>query len=86
MASPTNWATPTTLRPALELLCTGYDGSPCGCRPDANDGYFIQRLYVGIEPEEQTSRESKDKYGTFAYAIDSFHRAQHIERKSDTRW
>ena len=51
-----------------------------------DDGYFIQRLYVGIEPEEQTNRESKDKYGTFAYAIDSFHRAQHqkeVEYKRD---
>ena len=44
-----------------------------------NDGYFIQRLNVGIEPKEQTTRESKDKYGTSAYAIDSFHRAQHIK-------
>ena len=43
------------------------------------DGYFIQRLYVGIEPEQQTSRESKDKYGTFAYAIDSYHRARDIK-------
>ena len=33
------------------------------------DQYFIQRLYVGIEPEEQTSREMKDKYGTLAYAV-----------------
>jgi hypothetical protein len=24
---------------------------------------------VGIEPEEQTSRELKDKYGTLAYAV-----------------
>ncbi|RMF03419.1 MAG: hypothetical protein D6768_05930, partial [Chloroflexi bacterium] len=27
------------------------------------------RLYVGIEPEQQTSREMKDKYGVFAYAV-----------------
>ena len=33
------------------------------------DQHFIQRLYVGIEPEEETSREMKDKYGVFAYAI-----------------
>ena len=44
-----------------------------------DEGYFIQRLYVGIEPEQQTNRESKDKYGTFAYAIDAFHRLK--ERK-----
>lgn len=33
------------------------------------DTYFIQRLYAGIEPEQQTSREMKDKYGPFAYFI-----------------
>jgi diacylglycerol kinase family enzyme len=32
-----------------------------------DDGYFVQRLFTGIEPEEQTSREDKDKYGTLAY-------------------
>ncbi len=31
------------------------------------DRYFVQRMYVGVEPEEQTSRELKDKYGVFAY-------------------
>ena len=34
-----------------------------------DDKYFIQRLYIGIEPEEQTSRELKDRYGVFAYAV-----------------
>ena len=34
-----------------------------------DDRYFIQRLYIGIEPEEQTSRELKDRYGVFAYAV-----------------
>jgi YegS/Rv2252/BmrU family lipid kinase len=69
-------ATPTKLRPALELLCTGQKVRHVDV-VQMGDSYFLQRLYVGIEPEEQTSRESKDKYGTFAYAIDSFHRAQH---------
>jgi diacylglycerol kinase family enzyme len=67
--------TPTTLRPALELLATSETVRHVDV-VQMDDGYFIQRLYVGIEPEEQTSRESKDKYGTFAYAIDSFHRAR----------
>ena len=40
----------------------------------ADDRYFIQRVYVGVEPEEQTSREQKDKYGVFAYAVNM---AQH---------
>ena len=68
-------ATPTTLKPALELLCTSQKVRHVDV-VQMGDGYFVQRLYVGIEPEEQTSRESKDKYGTFAYAIDSFHQAQ----------
>ncbi len=68
-------ATPTKLRPALELLCTGKTVRHIDV-VQMGEGYFVQRLYVGIEPEEQTSRESKDKYGTFAYAIDSFHRVK----------
>jgi diacylglycerol kinase family enzyme len=36
--------------------------------------HFIQRLYVGIEPEEQTSRELKDRYGTLAYAVSGYKR------------
>ena len=69
---------PNKLRPALELLCTEHRTRHVDV-VQKDDGYFIQRLYVGIEPEEQTSRESKDKYGTFAYAIDSFHRAKNIK-------
>ncbi len=60
--------TPTELRPAVEMLCR----SPRQRRIDVvqmGDDYFIQRLFTGIEPEEQTSREMKDKYGTFAYVI-----------------
>lgn len=33
------------------------------------DHVFIQRLYTGIEPEAQTSREQKDKYGVLAYPL-----------------
>ena len=34
---------------------------------DWTEEYFVQRLFTGIEPEEQTSREDKNKYGTLAY-------------------
>ena len=68
-------ATPTTLRPALELLCTSQKVRHVDV-VTMGDSYFIQRLYVGIEPEQQTTREKKDKYGTFAYAIDSFNIAR----------
>ena len=67
--------TPKTLREAVELLCTNHHQRHIDV-VQQGENYFIQRLYVGIEPEEQTSRESKDKYGTFAYAIDSYHRAR----------
>ena len=68
-------ATPTKLRPALELLCTSQNVRHVDV-VQMGDSYFIQRLYTGIEPEQQTSREDKNKYGTFAYAINSYHRAR----------
>jgi YegS/Rv2252/BmrU family lipid kinase len=59
---------PNKLRPALELLATSRVVKNVDI-VSFKDEYFIQRLYVGIEPEEQTSREMKDKYGTLAYAV-----------------
>jgi YegS/Rv2252/BmrU family lipid kinase len=59
---------PKTLRPAVEVLCGNNKIRKIDVA-QVGDQYFIQRLYVGIEPEEQTSREMKDKYGVFAYAI-----------------
>ena len=59
---------PEELEAAVELMCT----SPNLRHVDAvrlGDGYFIQRLYTGVEPEQQTSRELKDRYGVLAYAI-----------------
>jgi diacylglycerol kinase (ATP) len=64
---------PRELRPALEVICTSetihlVDVVRLG------EEHFIQRLYVGIEPEEQTSRELKDHYGTLAYAVSGYKR------------
>ena len=59
---------PKKLEAAAELLCTSHNTRKIDVAK-AGDQYFIQRLYVGIEPEEQTSRAMKDKYGVFAYAI-----------------
>src|SRR5262245_18222265 len=59
---------PNTLRPAVELLCIRRHVRKIDAA-QVNDQYFIQRLYVGIEPEKQTSRALKDKYGLFAYAV-----------------
>lgn len=70
---------PGKLRPALEVLCTSKRVRTVDI-VQMDEGYFIQRLYVGIEPEQQTSRENKDKYGTFAYAIDAFHRLREFKQ------
>ena len=67
---------PNKLRPALELLATSRKVKNVDIVLFQGN-YFIQRLYVGIEPEEQTSREMKDKYGTMAYAISSYRRMKH---------
>ena len=66
---------PRQLAPAVELLCTSRNVR----RVDAarvGKSYFIQRMYVGIEPEEQTSRELKNKYGVLAYAVTTARRVR----------
>lgn len=59
---------PKELRAAVELICTGgrirrIDAGRIG------EQYFIQRMYAGVDPEQQTSRQLKDRLGLFAYAI-----------------
>jgi len=59
---------PKDLAPAVELLCTCKNVR----RVDVGrvgEEHFIQRLYAGVPPESQTSRESKERYGLLAYAI-----------------
>ena len=60
---------PNELRPAVELLANSYNKRKIDIvkMDDWKEGYFVQRLFTGIEPEEQTSREDKNKYGTLAY-------------------
>lgn len=62
---------PKTLREAVELLCTSREVRHVDA-VQMGDQYFIQRLYVGIEPEEQTSRELKDRYGILAYGVSAY--------------
>jgi len=64
---------PNELKPALKILCTSEKVRQVDV-VRVGEEHFIQRLYVGIEPEEQTSRELKDKYGTLAYAISGYRR------------
>jgi YegS/Rv2252/BmrU family lipid kinase len=70
---------PNSLRPAVELLCTSQNTRTVDAA-QVGDEYFIQRLYVGIEPEEQTSREMKDRYGVFAYAISLGQRGKAVKQ------
>ena len=67
--------TPQTLCPAVELLCTSQKVRYVDV-VQMGDTFFILRLYVGIEPEQQTSREDKDKYGKLAYVIDTIRKAR----------
>jgi diacylglycerol kinase family enzyme len=59
---------PDELEAAVELMCTSVNLR----QVDAvrlGEIYFIQRLYTGVEPEQQTSREMKERYGVLAYAM-----------------
>ncbi|NKQ35022.1 MAG: DUF1269 domain-containing protein [Chloroflexi bacterium] len=58
---------PTDLRTAVEVLCTSFNQRKIDIVQLEDGSWFIQRLFTGIEPEEQTSREDKNKYGTLAY-------------------
>lgn len=57
---------PGDLPTAVKLLCTSHNQRRVDVA-QVGDDYFVQRLFTGIEPEEQTSRADKDKYGTLAY-------------------
>jgi YegS/Rv2252/BmrU family lipid kinase len=59
---------PRDLRQAAELICTS-DKLKAVDLAKANDTYFMLRLYSGIEEEQKTSREQKDKYGILAYPL-----------------
>lgn len=47
---------PKQLAPAVELLCTSHNQRRIDVA-QMGDSYFVQRLFTGIEPEEQASRE-----------------------------
>ena len=67
--------TPQTLRPAVELLCTSQVVRDVDV-VQVGEECFVLRLYVGIEPEQQTSREDKDRFGKLAYLVDAFRKAR----------
>lgn len=69
---------PQKLDEATRLLCTSSRTRAIDV-VRAGEEFFIQRLYTGTEPEQQTSRELKDKYGGLAYFINMFQQANNRE-------
>ena len=64
----TEMGIPKDYRKAVEVLCTSTKVRHVDVMR-IGDQYGIQRLYAGIEPEQQVSREQKNRYGTMAYAM-----------------
>jgi YegS/Rv2252/BmrU family lipid kinase len=71
---------PPKLADAVRLLCTSRRTRALDAAR-INDDYFIQRLYTGTEPEQQTSREAKDKYGPLAYFANMFQQRNNREAR-----
>jgi len=69
---------PQKLTDAARLLCASHRTRNLDVAR-VGDEYFIQRLYTGTEPEQQTSREMKDKYGPMAYFVNMFQQANNQE-------
>ncbi len=59
---------PRNLRQAAELICTSTNLQTVDLAK-ADDTYYMLRLYSGVEEEQKTSREQKDKYGILAYPL-----------------
>jgi len=59
---------PADFYKAVEVLCTSTRVREIDAM-QVGDQLGIQRVYAGIEPEQQVSRQQKDKYGTMAYAM-----------------
>lgn len=64
---------PKDLREAVEVLCVSENVRRIDAvrvsRPDGVSEHFIQRLYAGVRPEQQASRDLKERYGLLAYAV-----------------
>lgn len=67
--------TPLDLRGATELLATSEHIRRVDVI-DTGDSVFILRLLAGIEPEQQTSREDKDRWGKLAYVVNTVRQSQ----------
>jgi YegS/Rv2252/BmrU family lipid kinase len=73
---------PKSLRAAVEVLCTSTRVSNVDAA-QVGSSYFIQRMYAGIEPDQQTTRAQKDRYGVLAYAVTG---ARRLRTTQDARF
>jgi diacylglycerol kinase (ATP) len=69
---------PQKLDEATRLICTSSKTRAIDTVKIGED-FFIQRLYTGTEPEQQTSREMKNKYGPMAYFANMFQQRSQSE-------
>jgi YegS/Rv2252/BmrU family lipid kinase len=60
---------PLTLREAAQLIVTSRHVRRVDAARLAGGESFVQRLYTGVDPERQTSRELKDRFGVLAYPL-----------------
>jgi YegS/Rv2252/BmrU family lipid kinase len=67
--------TPLDLRAATELLCTSQKVRHVDV-VDIGESVFILRLLAGIEPEQQATREDKDRWGKLAYVVNTLRQTQ----------
>jgi YegS/Rv2252/BmrU family lipid kinase len=67
--------TPLDLRGATELLAAS-DRVRRVDVIDSGESVFILRLLAGLEPEQQTSREDKDRWGKLAYVVNTIRQTQ----------
>lgn len=80
--------TPRTLKAAAALLCTSTKLRSVdvgrvlfGSNGAKHEELFIQRLYLGMEPEAQTSRDEKNRYGVLAYPLTLVQRPDSVQHK-----
>jgi YegS/Rv2252/BmrU family lipid kinase len=59
---------PRELRAAVELIVNSQNLKAVDLAK-ANESYFMLRLYSGVDEEQKTSREQKDRYGILAYPL-----------------
>lgn len=74
---------PRNLRQAVELICTS-EKTQAVDLAKAGDKMFMLRLYSGVDEEQKTTREQKDKYGILAYPISNLEMMRNLNHAAYT--